>query len=337
MDIAASIQKVTEDIMIKLARSIKEEYNLPNLCLAGGVALNCVANGKILKEKIFENIWVQPAAGDAGGSLGAALALWHLELKKPRQINPNDDMLGSYLGPEFSNSYIQKSLNDVGANFKTYSEEEFIEKVSDALAEGKAIGWFQGRMEFGPRALGARSILADPRSNKMQKNLNLKVKYRESFRPFAPSILREDVSNWFDINVESPYMLLVADIVKDKQIKMTETEKNLFGIDKLNIQRSEIPAVTHVDYSARIQTVTKKNNKLYYDLIFKFKEKTGCPILVNTSFNVRGEPIVNTPIDAFKCFMGTELDVLAIGNCFLEKNNQNNELKNDYLNKFELD
>jgi len=337
MDIAASIQKVTEDIMIKLARSIKEEYNLPNLCLAGGVALNCVANGKILKEKIFENIWVQPAAGDAGGSLGAALALWHLELKEPRHVNPNDDMFGSYLGPEFSNSYIQKSLNDVGANFKTYSEEEFIEKVSEALAEGKAIGWFQGRMEFGPRALGARSILADPRSNKMQKNLNLKVKYRESFRPFAPSILREDVSNWFDINVESPYMLLVADIVKDKQIKMTETEKNLFGIDKLNIQRSEIPAVTHVDYSARIQTVTKKNNKLYYDLIFKFKEKTGCPILVNTSFNVRGEPIVNTPIDAFKCFMGTELDVLAIGNCFLEKNNQNNELKNDYLNKFELD
>ena len=337
MDIAASIQKVTEDIMIKLARSIKEEYNLPNLCLAGGVALNCVANGKILKEKIFDNIWVQPAAGDAGGSLGAALALWHLELKEPRHVNPNDDMFGSYLGPEFSNSYIQKSLNDVGANFKTYSEEEFIEKVSDALAEGKAIGWFQGRMEFGPRALGARSILADPRSNKMQKNLNLKVKYRESFRPFAPSILREDVSNWFDINVESPYMLLVADIVKDKQIKMTETEKNLFGIDKLNIQRSEIPAVTHVDYSARIQTVTKKNNKLYYDLIFKFKEKTGCPILVNTSFNVRGEPIVNTPIDAFKCFMGTELDVLAIGNCFLEKNNQNNELKNDYLNKFELD
>ena len=337
MDIAASIQKVTEDIMINLARSIREEYNLPNLCLAGGVALNCVANGKILKEKIFDNIWVQPAAGDAGGSLGAALALWHLELNEPRHVNPNDDMFGSYLGPEFSNSYIQKSLNDVGANFKTYSEEEFIEKVSDALAEGKAIGWFQGRMEFGPRALGARSILADPRSNKMQKNLNLKVKYRESFRPFAPSILREDVSNWFDINVESPYMLLVADIVKDKQIKMTETEKNLFGIDKLNIQRSEIPAVTHVDYSARIQTVTKKNNKLYYDLIFKFKEKTGCPILVNTSFNVRGEPIVNTPIDAFKCFMGTELDVLAIGNCFLEKNNQNNELKNDYLNKFELD
>jgi carbamoyltransferase len=301
------------------------------------VALNCVANGKILKSKIFEKIWIQPAAGDAGGSLGAALALWHLELKEPRQVNPNDDMEGSYLGPEFSNDYIQKSLKDVGANFETYSEKEFIEKVAGALAEGKAIGWFQGRMEFGPRALGARSILADPRSNKMQKNLNLKVKFRESFRPFAPSILREDLSNWFDTNVDTPYMLLVADIIKDKQIKMTESEKNLFGIDKLNIQRSEIPAVTHVDYSARIQTVTKKNNKLYYDLILKFKEKTGCPIIVNTSFNVRGEPIVNTPLDAFKCFMGTELDVLAIGNCFLEKNNQNNELKNDYLNKFELD
>jgi carbamoyltransferase len=337
MDIAASIQKVTEDIMIKLVRSIKKEYNLKNLCLAGGVALNCVANGKILKSKIFEKIWIQPAAGDAGGSLGAALALWHLELKEPRQVNPNDDMEGSYLGPEFSNDYIQKSLKDVGANFETYSEKEFIEKVAGALAEGKAIGWFQGRMEFGPRALGARSILADPRSNKMQKNLNLKVKFRESFRPFAPSILREDLSNWFDTNVDTPYMLLVADIIKDKQIKMTESEKNLFGIDKLNIQRSEIPAVTHVDYSARIQTVTKKNNKLYYDLILKFKEKTGCPIIVNTSFNVRGEPIVNTPLDAFKCFMGTELDVLAIGNCFLEKNNQNNELKNDYLNKFELD
>jgi carbamoyltransferase len=337
MDIAASIQQVTENIMLKLARSIKQEYDLPNLCLAGGVALNCVANGKILKEKIFDNIWIQPASGDAGGSLGAALALWHLEFNKPRQINPSDDMKGSYLGPEFSNDYIQKYLIDIGANFETYSENEFIEKVASALADGKAIGWFQGRMEFGPRALGARSILADPRSDKMQKNLNLKVKYRESFRPFAPSILREDLSNWFDINVDSPYMLLVADIIKEKQIEMTDSEKNLFGINKLNIQRSQIPAVTHVDYSARIQTVSKKTNNLYYNLISKFKEKTGCPIVVNTSFNVRGEPIVNTPLDAYKCFMGTELDVLAIGNCFLEKNNQNMELKNDYLNKFELD
>ena len=337
MDIAASIQQVTENIMLKLARSIKQEYDLPNLCLAGGVALNCVANGKILKEKIFDNIWIQPASGDAGGSLGAALALWHLEFNKPRQINPSDDMKGSYLGPEFSNDYIQKYLIDIGANFETYSENEFIEKVASALVDGKAIGWFQGRMEFGPRALGARSILADPRSDKMQKNLNLKVKYRESFRPFAPSILREDLSNWFDINVDSPYMLLVADIIKEKQIEMTDSEKNLFGINKLNIQRSQIPAVTHVDYSARIQTVSKKTNNLYYNLISKFKEKTGCPIVVNTSFNVRGEPIVNTPLDAYKCFMGTELDVLAIGNCFLEKNNQNMELKNDYLNKFELD
>ena len=337
MDIAASIQQVTEDVMLKLARSIKKEYNLSNLCLAGGVALNCVANGKILKEKIFNNIWIQPAAGDAGGSLGAALALWHLELKEPRQVNPDDDMRGSYLGPEFSNEEIQKYLNDVGAKFETFNEDKFIDKVAKALAEEKAIGWFQGRMEFGPRALGARSIIADPRSGKMQKNLNLKVKYRESFRPFAPSILREDLSDWFDINADSPYMLLVADLINEKQIQMTDSEKKLFGIDKLNIQRSEIPAVTHVDYSARIQTVTKNTNKYYHDLISKFKEKTGCPIIVNTSFNVRGEPIVNTPEDAFKCFMGTELDILAIGNCFLEKNKQNMELKNDYLNKFELD
>ncbi len=337
MDIAASIQQVTEDVMLKLARSIKKEYNLSNLCLAGGVALNCVANGKILKEKIFNNIWIQPAAGDAGGSLGAALALWHLELKEPRQVNPDDDMRGSYLGPEFSNEEIQKYLNDVGAKFETFNEDKFIDKVANALAEEKAIGWFQGRMEFGPRALGARSIIADPRSGKMQKNLNLKVKYRESFRPFAPSILREDLSDWFDINADSPYMLLVADLINEKQIEMTDSEKKLFGIDKLNIQRSEIPAVTHVDYSARIQTVTKNTNKYYHDLISKFKEKTGCPIIVNTSFNVRGEPIVNTPEDAFKCFMGTELDILAIGNCFLEKNKQNMELKNDYLNKFELD
>ena len=337
MDIAASIQQVTEDIMLKLARSIKQEYNLPNLCLAGGVALNCVANGKILKEKIFENIWIQPAAGDAGGSLGAALALWHLEFNKPRNVNPNDDMEGSYLGPEFPNDRIEKYLNDIGANFEIYDENEFIKKVVEALSEGKAIGWFQGRMEFGPRALGARSIIADPRSDSMQKNLNLKVKYRESFRPFAPSIINENVSEWFDINCESPYMLTVGNVSSEKCIKMNKDEEKLFGIEKLNIKRSEIPAVTHVDYSARIQTVSKNRNPKYYKLLNEFNKKTGCPIVVNTSFNVRGEPIVNTPEDAFKCFMGTELDVLAIENCFLEKNKQNIELKNNYLNKFELD
>jgi len=337
MNIAASIQKVTEDIIIKLARSIKQEYNLPNLCLAGGVALNCVANGKILKEKIFENIWIQPAAGDAGGSLGASLALWHIEHNNSRKVNPNDDMGGSYLGPEFSNDDIQKFLKDVGANFETFNENEFIEKVSLALTEGKAVGWFQGRMEFGPRALGARSIIADPRSKSMQKNLNLKVKYRESFRPFAPSIIRENVSEWFDINCDSPYMLTVANVSPKKCIKMKKEEEQLFGIEKLNIKRSEIPAVTHVDYSARIQTVNKDTNPKYHKLISEFNKKTGCPIVVNTSFNVRGEPIVHSPEDAFKCFMGTEIDVLAIGNCFLKKEKQNIKLKDNYQNKYELD
>jgi carbamoyltransferase len=337
MNIAASIQKVTEDIMIKLARSIKKEYNLPNLCLAGGVALNCVANGKILKEKIFENIWIQPAAGDAGGSLGAALALWHLELKNSRKVNPNDDMRGSYLGSEFSNNNIQKYLNDVGADFEIFNENEFIEKVALALTEGKAVGWFQGRMEFGPRALGARSIIADPRSENMQKSLNLKVKYRESFRPFAPSIIRENVSEWFDINCDSPYMLTVANVSAEKCVKMNKDEEQLFGIEKLNIKRSEIPAVTHVDYSARIQTVNKDTNLKYHKLISEFSKKTGCPIVVNTSFNVRGEPIVHSPEDAFKCFMGTEIDVLAIGNCFLKKEKQNIKLKDNYKNKYELD
>ena len=337
MNIAASIQKVTEDIMIKLARSIKKEYNLPNLCLAGGVALNCVANGKILKEKIFENIWIQTAAGDAGGSLGAALALWHLELKNSRKVNPNDDMRGSYLGSEFSNNNIQKYLNDVGADFEIFNENEFIEKVALALTEGKAVGWFQGRMEFGPRALGARSIIADPRSESMQKSLNLKVKYRESFRPFAPSIIRENVSEWFDINCDSPYMLTVANVSAEKCVKMNKDEDQLFGIEKLNIKRSEIPAVTHVDYSARIQTVNKDTNLKYHKLISEFNKKTGCPILINTSFNVRGEPIVHSPEDAFKCFMGTEIDILAIGNCFLKKEKQNIKLKDNYQNKYELD
>ena len=338
MDIAASIQKVTEEIMINLAKSIRKEYGIKNLCLAGGVALNCVANGKILKEKIFDNIWIQPAAGDAGGSLGAALALWHIEQKNKRSVNLNDDMKGSYLGTEFNQDEIEKELkNQLGANFEILNYEELIDKTAEFLSNEKAIGWFQGRMEFGPRALGGRSILGDPRSDKMQKNLNLKVKYRESFRPFAPSVLREDLSEWFDMNVDSPYMLLVANINSDKKIEMTDEQKKLFGIDKLNIKRSEIPAVTHVDYSARIQTVTKDTNNRYYDLISKFKEKTGCPVIVNTSFNVRGEPIVNTPTDAFNCFMGTELDYLVIGDCILDKSKQDKNLKKDYTKEFELD
>jgi len=337
MDIAASIQKVTEDIMIKLIKSLKEEFNIPNLCLAGGVALNCVANGKILKEKIFDNIWVQPAAGDAGGSLGAALALWHIDQNNSRKVDHNDSMQGSYLGPEYSQKEIEEHLDKAGAKYEIFKDEELIDKTATDLSKEQAIGWFQGRMEFGPRALGGRSILGDPRSEKMQKNLNLKVKYRESFRPFAPSVLKEDLSEWFDINVDSPYMLMVSNINNDKIIEMTKDQKNLFGIDKLNVKRSEIPAVTHVDYSARIQTVHKETNEKYFRLIEKFKEKTNCPILVNTSFNVRGEPIVNTPLDAFNCFMGTDLDKLVIGNCYLDKNNQNSLLKKDYNKEFELD
>jgi len=337
MDIAASIQKVTEDIMIKIVKSLREEFGIPNLCLAGGVALNCVANGKILKEKIFDNIWIQPAAGDAGGSLGAALALWHIEQKEPRKINPNDSMQGSYLGPEYAQGEIEKELEKIGAVYQIKTEEDLIDCTAEDLSKGEAIGWFQGRMEFGPRALGGRSILGDPRSEIMQKNLNLKVKYRESFRPFAPSILKEDLIEWFDISEDSPYMLMVANINKDKIIEMNEEQKKLFGIDKLNIKRSEIPAVTHVDYSARIQTVHKETNEKYFKLIQKFKEKTNCPVVVNTSFNVRGEPIVNTPLDAFNCFMGTELDKLIIGNCYLDKKSQDPSLKKDYTKEFELD
>ena len=337
MDIAASIQKVTEEIMIKLVRAVQKEYKINNLCLAGGVALNCVANGKILQEKIFDNIWIQPAAGDAGGSIGAALALWYIELKNQRNIDSDDSMQGSYLGPEFAQDQIEHQLNQLGANYEVFSDDNLIDKTAELLSAGNAVGWFQGRMEFGPRALGARSILGDPRSEVMQKNLNLKVKYRESFRPFAPSIIREDLEKWFDINVDSPYMLLVASINSKKKILMTKEQKELFGIEKLNIKRSEIPAVTHVDYSARIQTVQSHNHKRYYDLILKFKEKTGCPLLVNTSFNVRGEPIVNTPTDAFNCFMGTELDFLVIGNCILDKRNQNLKLKKNYSKNFELD
>jgi len=337
MDIASSIQKVTEDIMIKLAKSIRKEYNIKNLCLAGGVALNCVANGKILEEKIFDKIWIQPAAGDAGGALGAALALWHIEQNQTRTVNTNDNMKGSYLGPEFDQDEIERELKNAGANFEILKYDELIDKTSDLLSNEKAIGWFQGRMEFGPRALGGRSIIGDPRSTNTQKNLNLKVKYRESFRPFAPSVLQEDLPEWFDMSVDSPYMLLVANINPTKKIEMTNEQKKLFGIDKLNIKRSQIPAVTHVDYSARVQTVSKINNNRYYDLISKFKEKTGCPVIVNTSFNVRGEPIVNTPIDAFNCFMGTELDYLVIGNCILDKSKQDPSLKKDYTKEFELD
>jgi len=337
MDIAASIQKVTEDIMIKLVKSLKKEFNISNLCLAGGVALNCVANGKILKEKIFDNIWVQPAAGDAGGSLGAALALWHIEENNPRVASLTDDMQGSYLGPEYTQKQIENELDKMGAVYEVKNEEDLLSQTAEDLSSGEAIGWFQGRMEFGPRALGNRSILGDPRSSKIQKNLNLKVKYRESFRPFAPSILKEDLAEWFDISVDSPYMLMVSNINNNKTIEMNEVQKKLFGIDKLNIKRSEIPAVTHVDYSARIQTVHKETNEKYYKLIKKFKEKTNCPLVVNTSFNVRGEPIVNTPLDAFNCFMGTKLDKLIIGNCYLEKQSQDVSLKKDYKVEFELD
>jgi len=338
MDLAASIQVVTEDVVIKLAQNIAQTTGEKNLCLAGGVALNCVANGKLLRENIFENIWIQPAAGDAGGALGAALAAYHLMLKGPRQVTPGHDaMKGSYLGPQFSSAETEKRLIASGAVFSVHTEDEITELTAQALADGKAVGWHAGRMEFGPRALGARSIIADPRSASMQKTLNLKVKYRESFRPFAPSILREDVSEWFEMDVDSPYMLLVADIVKDKRREMTAQEEALFGIEKLNIPRSEIPAVTHVDYSARIQTVHQETNPRYYALLKRFKALTGCPVLVNTSFNVRGEPIVSTPEDAFRCFMGTELDVLVVGNAFLRKEAQSQSLLADYKLQYELD
>tara|TARA_Y100000591_G_scaffold127376_1_gene109072 strand:- start:759 stop:2597 length:1839 start_codon:yes stop_codon:yes gene_type:complete len=337
MDIAASIQKVTENIMIKLTSSLKEEFKINNLCLAGGVALNCVANGQILKNKIFENIWVQPAAGDAGGSLGAALAYWYLELKNIRKIDESDSMQGSYLGPKYDQKYIENELKGLGAVFSVLNDEKLLELTSEDLKKGHAIGWFQGRMEFGPRALGARSILADPRSSSMQKNLNLKVKFRESFRPFAPSILYEDLKNWFNLNVSSPYMLLVATVKENIRNQISTNDESLFGIQKLNIKRSSIPAVTHVDFSSRIQTVHKEKNPKFYNLIKRFKDKTNCPIIVNTSFNIRGEPIVNTPEDAFNCFMGTGLDTLVIGNCFLEKKKQKQSKSVNYKSSFELD
>jgi len=338
MDLAASIQKVTEDVVIKLAKNIARETGEKNLCLAGGVALNCVANGVLSRKNIFDNIWIQPAAGDSGGAIGAALSAWYLHYKKPRTIkHKHDAMKGGLLGPEYSDDEIEKELISCGANFKKISEEKLLDEVSSALVNQKAVGWMQGRMEFGPRALGARSIIADPRSPYMQKQLNLKVKYRESFRPFAPSILFENVSDWFDHISESPYMMLVAKLKKNKQLTMTKNQEQLFGIEKLNIPRSSVPAITHVDYSSRIQTVHSDTNPLFYALISKFKEKSGCPIVVNTSFNVRGEPIVCSPTDAFRCFMGCELDVLAIGNHILYKNNQDRSLMKSYKNLYELD
>lgn len=337
MDLAASVQAVTEEIVIKLARGIRQTTGQTNLCLAGGVALNCVANGKLLKEKIFDNIWIQPAAGDAGGAVGAALAAYHLMLNQPRVIDPTDAMQGSYLGPSYSQGEIDSRLRAAGAVFVTVSDDELIEQTAQALADGKAVGWHQGRMEFGPRALGGRSIIADPRSPTLQKQLNLKVKYRESFRPFAPSVLREDVTEWFDLDTDSPYMLLVTEVAKSKQRPMTAEQKKLFGIDKLNVPRSEIPAITHVDYSARVQTVHEKTNPRYYQLISRFKSLTGCPVLVNTSFNVRGEPIVCTPEDAFNCLMGTEIEFLAVGNSIMRKEDQDPALIKDYKNAYELD
>jgi carbamoyltransferase len=337
MDLACSIQVVTEEIMLRLTRSLAKETQVKNLCLAGGVALNCVANGKILKDGAFQNIWIQPAAGDAGGALGAALCAYHHHKNQPRSSQSSDHMKGSYLGPEYTDREIQERLEAIGAKFEVLDETELVEKTAIALTESKAIGWFQGRMEFGPRALGGRSILGDPRSPEMQKMLNLKIKYRESFRPFAPSVRQEDVSDWFELNTESPYMLLVAEVAKKRQKKMTAAEEELFGIEKLNVVRSEIPAVTHVDYSARVQTVSEDTNPKYHALLSKFNELTGCPVIANTSFNVRGEPIVCTPEDAFRCFMGCSMEVLSIGNQILYKENQDPSLVLDYKDLFELD
>jgi carbamoyltransferase len=337
MDMAASIQAATEVVVLRIARFLFKEFKLPNLCMAGGVALNCVANGKILKEGSFKNIWIQPASGDAGGALGAAQAFYYQELNNKRKILKTDSMNGAYLGPGFTDDQVENELKSCSANYKKLTLDQIIKDTAKALSEEKVVGWFQGRMEFGPRSLGNRSIIADPRSEKMQKNLNLKIKYRESFRPFAPAVLFEKVSEWFEINSESPYMLLVADVKKSKQLQMTNDQMNLFGIDKLNIKRSSIPTVTHVDYSARIQTVHKETNPIFYKLIEEFERVTKYPILVNTSFNVRGEPIVCTATDAFNCFMGTDLDILVCNNFILYKSDQNKELLKDYNYKYELD
>ena len=338
MDMAASIQAVVEEVVLKLANGVAKSTGERNLCLAGGVALNCVANGKLLREKIFDRLWIQPASGDAGGALGAALGAYHIMLNQPRKAtNGIDAMKGAYLGPEFTQQEITERLKRCGAVFVTLTEDGVIEQTAQALANGKAIGWMNGRMEFGPRALGGRSIIADPRSPNMQKLLNLKVKYRESFRPFAPSVLREDVAQWFEMDDDSPYMLYVAHLVNDRRMQTTAGEQALFGIDKLNIPRSEIPAVTHVDYSARVQTVHKDTNPRYYKLIKRFKELTGCPVIVNTSFNVRGEPIICTPEDAFRCFMRTGLDILVVGNAMLVKTEQSKDLVENYKGEYELD
>jgi carbamoyltransferase len=338
MDLAASIQAVTDEIILRLTRSIAAETGAENLCLAGGVALNCVANGKVLRDGKFRRIWIQPAAGDAGGALGAALAAYHLHKGQPRRLeNQLDAMHGAYLGPAYDDDECAGRLERAGARFARLDDDQTIERAGSDLADGKALGWFQGRMEFGPRALGNRSILADPRSSSMQSTLNLKIKYRESFRPFAPAVLRNDVAEWFNLESESPYMLLVADVAEHRRRTMTAEQQALFGIDKLNVPRSEIPAVTHVDYSARVQTVHAETNPRFHALLSTFKRKTGCPVLVNTSFNVRGEPIVRTPEDAFRCFMGSELDVLAIGNLYLQKSDQDAALKLDYTAAFEVD
>ena len=339
MDIAASIQAVTQDVVLRMTRALAAETGVRNLCLAGGVALNCVANGKILRDKSFSDIWIQPAAGDAGGAVGAALGVYHKDLRRPRlRLNGGvDAMRGSYLGPRFAQAEVERRLRAAGATFTAMRDDELLDATVDALVAEKAVGWFQGRMEFGPRALGARSILGDPRSPTMQKTLNLRVKYRESFRPFAPSVLREDVGEWFELDSDSPYMLQVADVKKDRRREMTAEERRLFGIEQLNVPRSDIPAVTHVDYSARIQTVHRETNPRYHALLSRFKARTGCPVLVNTSFNVRGEPIVGSPEDAFRCFMGSDIEVLAIENCFLRKEDQDPALTLDSKNAFELD
>lgn len=337
MDLAASVQSVIEEAMLRLTRALAQETGAKNLCLAGGVALNCVANGKVLRDGHFENIWIQPASGDAGGAIGAALAAYHVFLGQPRKTDGHDLMCGSYLGPEFDQADLERRLRAVRARFEVLDDETLIGACVRALTDEQALGWFQGRMEFGPRALGARSILSDPRSTSMQRMLNLKVKYRESFRPFAPSVLREDVADWFELDCDSPYMLLVAEVRQERRRAMTAEENARFGIDRLNAVRSQIPAVTHVDYSARIHTVNRESNRLYHALLTAFKAVTGCPMLVNTSFNVRGEPIVGTPEDAFRCFMGTEIEALAIGNCFLRKPDQDQALRQDYKSAFELD
>ncbi|MGI9407600.1 MAG: carbamoyltransferase family protein, partial [Hyphomicrobiaceae bacterium] len=338
MDLAASVQVITEEVMLRITRDLRTRYGIPNLCLAGGVALNCVANGKILRDGAFENIWVQPAAGDAGGALGAAFAAYHNELDKPRHLNgAMDAMHGSYLGPAFAQDDIEKRLKSAGAVFAVMDDEQLLPTTATSLANGDAVGWFSGRMEFGPRALGGRSILGDPRNEQMQKTLNLKIKYRESFRPFAPSVLREDVDDYFEHDGDSPYMLMVADVKRNRRRHVRTEDEMLFGIDKLNVPRSDVPAITHVDYSARIQTVHAETNPRYHGLIKAFKAQTGCPIVVNTSFNVRGEPIVCTPEDAFRCFMGTEMETLVVGNCILRKDEQDPSLAEDYKDKFELD